>query len=282
MVRVNCNFCKSDDYLFLFSLDKFKIPFTIVKCRRCGLIYQNPRPNPDLIKSFYSKDYYTGKSSVSYVKEYEKEKFIIDERLKIIERMKSPGRLLDIGCYSGIFLDVAQKRGWDSYGIDISPFIVEIAKARGLKIFLGEVSDINFKNNFFDLITLYEVIEHLSDPLESLMQIHRILKDDGLVIIQTANMDSLRAKFLERKEYYFLPVHLYYFTKKIIIRMLKKAGFEIFKIYNGSEFNISTELKLFKDDVSLGRLLLRKLLNKVEFRGFTLNSVMVVYAKKSR
>ena len=63
--------------------------------------------------------------------------------------------------------------------------------------------------------------------------------------------------------------------------MLKKAGFGTFKIFNGSEFNISTELKLFKNEFSLVRLILRKLLNRIELGGFTLNSVMVVYAKKS-
>lgn len=281
MGKVDCNLCKSDDYLLLFRLDNFKIPLNIVRCKGCGLIYQNPCPDGDLIKSFYSKDYYTGKSPVSYVKEFKKDVIIANERLKIVERWKPPGKLLDIGCYSGAFLASAQRRGWDSYGIEISPFIVERAKTKGLKVYLGEVSDINFKDSFFDVVTLFEVIEHLFNPLETLIEIHRILKDDGMLIIQTANMDSFRAKILKPRDYYFLPVHLYYFTKKTMIKMLKKAGFKNFKIFNGSEFNIRTEIKLFKDDLFLGRLLFRKLLNKMEFRGFTLSTVMVVYAKKS-
>ena len=282
MSEVNCNLCKKNDYSFLFRLDDFDLPLNIVRCNNCGLIYQNPQPEHNYINSLYSEDYYIGGSKIANARYLEKRRIISKERLKIIERIKRPGRILDIGCCFGTFLEAAKKRGWEPYGVEISQFPLKKAKEiKGLKIFLGELSNIHLQENFFDLVTIFEVIEHLFTPLETLMEIHKILKDDGILIVQTTNMDSLRAKILEPKAYYYSPVHLYYFTKKTIIRMLKKAGFEIFKIFNGSEFGISTELKLFKDGAPLRKLLVRKLLNKVEFRGFTLNSVMVVYAKKS-
>ena len=64
MKKVNCNLCKAEDYIFLFRLDKFKVPLEIVKCRRCGLIFQNPRPENDVIESYYSKGYYTGEANL--------------------------------------------------------------------------------------------------------------------------------------------------------------------------------------------------------------------------
>lgn len=281
MDKINCNLCKADDCLFLFRRNKFNPPLEIVKCKQCGLIYQNPRPDEDGIKSLYSEGYYTGSSQAVYVKDLYKERIIANERLKILEKMKSPGRSLDIGCCFGAFLDVAQSRGWDSYGVDIAPFAVEKTRNKGLKISLGEVSSVHFDNKFFDLVTMTETIEHLRDPLETLIETRRILKDNGILYIQTTNMDSLRARLLSPKVYYYLPTHLYYFTKKTITEMLKKSGFKIFNSINGSEFDILTEFKLFKGEVSFGAIFVRKLLNKIEFRGFTLNSNMVIYAKKS-
>lgn len=279
-MRVNCNLCQSDDYTLLFKIGDFDSPFFIVKCNKCGFIYQNPQLGKEYLKSIYNQDYFLGKGKINYKGDFAKDRLIANERLKIIEGIKRPSRILDVGCHLGAFLEVAQKRGWDAYGIDISEFAVEVArKISGIKFFLGELKDIHFEDCFFDLITCSEVIEHLTSPYETLIKIHRILKDDGLLVIQTANMNSLRIRFLGRRDYY-LPVHLYYFSKDTISKMLEKTGFEVVKVFNGSEFNISAEFKLFKDSVSILRLLLRKLLSKVEFKGFTLNTTMVVYAKK--
>ena len=278
--EVKCNLCKSKDSKPIVTLNKFKMPLCVVKCRRCGLMYQNPQLDFENMKSFYSQDYYTGEGDVSYTTDFNKYKAVSIERLRIIEKMRSPGKLLDIGCHSGIFLEAAKERGWDSWGIDVSPFIVEKAKQRGLNVTLGELQDIKFESLSFDVVTMYEVIEHLFSPLETLQEIHRILKGNGLLIVQTANMDSLRVKIIEPKNFYFLPVHVYYFTRKTIVKMLQKAGFKIIIIFQGSEFDMSTELKLFKDEVPVWKLFLRKLFNNVSLMGYALNSSMVVYAAK--
>lgn len=279
-MEVNCNLCRSNDYKLFAKIKNFKMPFSIVKCNRCGLVYQNPQLDKEYIKSIYIEDYYLGKGDVNYSKDPGKDKFIADERFKIIEKMKSPSKILDIGCHLGRFLEVAYKRGWKPYGIDISAAATKEAdKINGLNIFLGELVEIRFEDRFFDLITCFEVVEHFSYPSETLAEIHRILKDDGLLVIQTANMNSFRIRFLN-PHYYYLPVHMYYFTKETIVKMLKNSGFKILKIFNGSEFNIYTEWKLFKGDVPIFRILLRKILNRAEIGNLTFNTTMVIYAKK--
>lgn len=279
-MKVNCDLCRADDYRRLCRLDDFGAPFFIVRCNKCGLIYQNPRLEMEYVNSLYSQDYYEGKGKIIHNKDFKQDRMFSEERLKIIEKIKKPGRLLDIGCGIGAFLDVAHKRGWEAYGVDISAFAADEAKKiAGLKIFPGELKDIRFEAAFFDLITGFELIEHLDSPSQTLREAHRILKDDGLLIIQTANMDSLRIRMLQ-PEYYYLPIHLHYFTRETLVKMLEKTGFEAVRIYNGSEFSLAAELKLFKNEVPVWRLLLRKLLNKAACGRFTLNTTMVVYAGK--
>ena len=282
MKKVNCNLCGTDSRKQLIRLDKFNVPFEVTKCPECGLIYQNPRPDESEMASFYSDGYYTGQAQVAYAPEDSQHKAVARERLKFIEKMIAPGRVLDIGCHSGTFLETAKARGWECYGVDVSEFVVKQAKEKGIEVFCGEVVEAKFENDFFDLITMYEVIEHLFNPLETLKEIARVLKEKGLLIIQTANMNSLRVKFLQPKSFYYIPVHLYYFTKKTLAKMLNQAGLEVITIFNGSEFDIATEMELFRKEVALPRLLLRKLLKKIDIGGFTLNTAMVVHAKKSK
>jgi 2-polyprenyl-3-methyl-5-hydroxy-6-metoxy-1,4-benzoquinol methylase len=281
MLYVNCNLCGSKENKFLFSVSQFTTALTIVQCKRCGFIYQNPRPDKTELKSLYSDEYYSGTTATSYITDFNKIKFISNERFKVIEKIIHPGRLLDIGCHTGALLSCAQERGWDTYGTDISSFIVEEAKKVTPNIYTGEIREINFKEKFFDLITLFEVIEHLEKPLEDLIQMHSILKDEGLLVVQTANMCSLRAKTIRPKKYYYQPHHLSYFTKRTLIKMAEKAGFKCIRIFNGSEIAFLSELRLFRDSVLWPRLLLRKLLNGVSFGNFTLNSTIVCYFKKA-
>jgi 2-polyprenyl-3-methyl-5-hydroxy-6-metoxy-1,4-benzoquinol methylase len=142
-------------------------------------------------------------------------------RLKEVLRYKNSGRLLDVGCALGFFLNFAQNY-FETYGIEISAFAVEKAKkiASHSKISIGSAEDkILFDNEFFDTVTLYDVLEHLIRPQACLDEIFRILKKNGYLFLQTPTDTSQR--ILPD------PTHVSLFSKKELFAILEKAGFKI-------------------------------------------------------
>jgi len=234
-VEVNCNLCDNKKTKLLFVKDSHRIN----ECKICGLIYVNPRLNNDDIASLYDKDYFHGAGfdkSVNYYRDYEA-KNPLDEkeclrRLDDINQHIKTGKLLDIGCAFGYFLDVAYQKGWDVYGAEISSYPGNAAKKRyGEKIFIGTLEKSLFSDNYFDVITMIEVIEHFTDPLHILKEARKKLKQGGLLYIQTGNIQSLPARLQGKKwNYLILPGHIYYFSPRTIKMMLESAGFKVLRI----------------------------------------------------
>lgn len=256
---VKCNLCDSDNSSILFKgkdmVHKKKGLFTVVKCLNCGLIYTNPRPNENIISKYYPDEYWDI---------YDNEDEGIDIRLKklvhkFINKISykmtiSPqlgGKILDIGCGDGKRLLELRKDGWDTYGVEISDLAAEYVRERyGLNVITGKVEDARFKNEIFDVIILDNVLEHLSDPKTSLIEISRILKNDGTLAIIIPNVNSFEAKqFRKYWTGWELPRHLYHFTPMSIRDLLAKTGFEVLKIdFDTNPNNILSSLKyIFKD-----------------------------------
>ena len=146
------------------------------------------------------------------------------------------GRLLDVGCSAGSFLLAARDRGWDVHGIDISPAAVDHAlDVLGLGATLATLEDAPFPHESFDVITLFECIEHLPHPTRALLSASRLLRPDGLLVITTPNIDG----FVPRSTYQLLartigawehptpPHHLYQFSRRTLTALLRKTGFEV-------------------------------------------------------
>jgi 2-polyprenyl-3-methyl-5-hydroxy-6-metoxy-1,4-benzoquinol methylase len=226
---VKCNLCGSEDFALLFEghdcLSFSPLIFKVRQCSRCGLVCLNPRPE----------------NIIHYYREYHKRSpepekdifhFLSSNRVKKIKRFKKRGRILDIGCGFGNFLFQMSKEGWEVYGNDISQVACDSARTKfGLKnIYDGELLALNFPENFFDVITLWHVLEHLETPRETLQKIHRILKDDGLLIIESPDFSSPQSIFFKDKwQALELPRHLYHFSPKTLRKLLKSAKFEIVK-----------------------------------------------------
>lgn len=147
---------------------------------------------------------------------------------------KEPGKLLDVGCATGIFLDCARKTGWDVKGIEVSKWASERARYRlhldVLTRTIGDAVKNNWvKNNSFDVVTLWDTIEHLQDPTSVLMEVNSVLKEGGLLFIETLNIDSAIAKE-QGKEWHFFrpPKHLVYYSEKTLKEFLEKTGFTLF------------------------------------------------------
>ena len=237
---VNCNLCKSDDIKLLFIKSKFNI----VQCRKCGLVYVNPRHAVEtLVKKVYTKGYYLGRDIPKYeknidIRAYEdytgmekqiKTKFGI--RLKRIEKYIKGGRLLDIGCAVGFFLEVAKENEWDAFGVDLSEFASNYARKRGLNVFTGDVTEANFPDEYFDVITMWDVIANLQDPYSNLIEANRILKKNGLIVISTGNINSIFAKVRGMNWKFLSPEgHFYYFSSRTLKKILEITGFNIVKI----------------------------------------------------
>lgn len=224
-----CNLCEGKEIRFLFEKDNIEI----VQCRNCNLIYTNTVLDDEKL---YSKDFFVGKDTLtaSYT-DYSQDKEILKstakKRITQIKKYVKSGRLLDIGCALGFFLDEARGE-FDTYGVEISKFAVEYAKEElGLQVTLGKFLDAEFETEFFDCITMWDVIEHLPDPTLNLKKIYKLLKPHGLLVLSTGDIDSFVAKLMGRYWHLLLPPqHIYYFSQDTIKKLLEKTGFRVIEV----------------------------------------------------
>jgi SAM-dependent methyltransferase len=242
MESVKCNLCGADNASPLFrKKDKLKISgeeFGVVKCRRCGLLYLNPRPGQGGIARFYPDRYswkegLEARSSLTrLVRGMEKRyryNLLKGEATKVIQFAERPaGKLLDVGCGTGDRLDVFRSFGFETFGVEISGSADYAAGIMKLDVRKGDLFEARFPDAFFDVITLYHVLEHTHDPFSVCKEIARILKKDGRLVIQVPNVDSWQCRILRKRWAAFdVPRDLYYFSPKILQALLAKAGFEV-------------------------------------------------------
>lgn len=194
----------------------------IVRCRQCGLMYVNPR-----VKTSCVFEAYRAAVDELYVSQEEGRKQTFSRAFRLIERyMSGPGKILDIGAAGGFFLQVAKEKGWEPYGVEPSRWMAEWGNKRfKVNIKPGLLCEAAFPDNFFDVITMWDVLEHTPDPLAELVEARRILKDGGIIIINFPDIGSWPAILAGSKWWFLLSVHLYYFSVDTIASMLKKAGF---------------------------------------------------------
>lgn len=198
---------------------------SIVKCFNCGLIYKNPRfPDSTLLRD------YAQMIDEKYLEEESGRRISARQILKELKKLKKCGKLLDIGCAVGFLLDEAKKDGWKIYGVELSRWAASFAiKKFGIEIFEGDLKEANFPDKFFDAVVLKDTIEHIINPQEMLAEIRRILKNDGVLCVNTPDINSLISKLLRAKWWGIKQAHLYYFTKKTLYRLLDTAGFKPIK-----------------------------------------------------
>jgi 2-polyprenyl-3-methyl-5-hydroxy-6-metoxy-1,4-benzoquinol methylase len=245
--KVRCNLCGADDTAPLAEIDGFHI----VRCRQCGLTYVNPRFAQQTLHEIYTESYYdhdgikNGQEFYGYddyVQDEENIKITFAKRLKVIERLTgemvrlngaNKGQLLDVGCATGFFLDLARSEGWNVVGTEVSSFGARFAQERfGLDVRLGTLRDLCFDGRSFDVVTMWDVIEHVLDPMAELLEVHRVLRDGGLLSIITPDVSSPVARLLGRRweEYRRVREHVYFFSRHTLTDMLRKAGFEILRM----------------------------------------------------
>lgn len=231
--KLKCYLCQSPD----ISLAYLKLNYQILKCPKCGLHFLKFEQNyQQFIENYYQKGFFKGDKRLRAYADYEGDKNIelknMGRYLNHIRQFKKNGNLLDVGCALGYLLEIAQKKGFNVYGIDISKYAVDIARKKfGNHIYHSALSEAKLPSKYFDAITLFDLIEHLNDPAENLRNLRLSLKDDGILVLQTGDLSSFWAN-LNRINWHFLapPQHLFFFDQKTITSLLSKAGFKVLKI----------------------------------------------------
>ena len=209
----------------------------IVQCESCGLVFNAVMPDEEELAAIYTKEYYTSKDSLRYgYTDYLADRDNIvktsTKRLKEIEKLKSPGSLLDVGCAFGFFMDIARQRGWTVSGVEISQFAAEYAVGElGLNVVNRSAEHCEYGARAYDVITMWDLIEHLREPGETLRKLAAALKEDGVLVLSTPDVKSLPARLMRERwlGWQLRNEHLYYFSHATLERMLDAAGLEVIK-----------------------------------------------------
>lgn len=227
----SCPNCGSSSATEIFT----KKGYVLVKCSSCGLVRVANPPSEEELKQLYSFE--TGyHSNLDHDAVEAGHQTRAEHNYDFLKKYcPRPGRLVDIGCSTGLFLRVAQASGWDVSGVEMSPDSSRVARDRyGLDVQTGTIADSHFPAKSLDVVTLWDVIEHLPQPGEALEPIREWLADDGVLILETPNIDGLfpsmsykLARRLDHWPHPEPPGHLFQFSKKTLASMLLKAGFRI-------------------------------------------------------
>ncbi len=241
--EVNCNLCHSNNFKIIYeseygneTQEDLKLKFRssgdeklidqIVQCNNCKLVYLNPRIKQELIIGGYSEG-----SDENFVSQAKGRELTFNKSLKFVEKFQKPGRILDIGTAGGSFLHVAEDRGWEVFGIEPNKWCCDWGRKNyGIDIKPGTIFDHHFPDGFFDVVCLWDVLEHTPNPKKVLQKCNRILKNNGILVVNYPDVDSLMAKVMKKKWMFYLSVHLYYFNRRTIQLMLKNTGFKTEKI----------------------------------------------------
>lgn len=198
----------------------------LVKCRVCGFIRAHDKYfKIDPVK-FYRQSYFNSEYG-NYAKEEVALEKNFRDRIKRIRKYKTRGKLLEIGCAYGYFLKNAQKY-YKCFGIDLNPNVTRVTKENTkAKILTGDFLTRKFQKNYFDIICMFDTIEHLKYPERYLKKMYETLKPGGIVVIETGDIGSLIAKLQGRSwRLVMLPDHLQYFTKSSLTQLLTNSGFK--------------------------------------------------------
>lgn len=237
--RINCPVCDVDDSDWVFN----KAGFEFVKCRHCGLLHVNPQLTLETQDSIY-KESKTADHWIKVQKKTKEQTWNAEKKyLPALEELKrlypQGGKLLDVGCSIGQFLTMARDAGWDVQGVELNADAAEIARRDyGLTVHGEKIEEADFAEGEFDVITLWGVFEHLTDPNAMLRSIRRVLKKDGLVLFFVPNGHSLIIRMTrEHNSTVSGRAHLWYFTPETMDKILQKNGYE-----KAAEFSVLPQI----------------------------------------
>ena len=247
----SCPVCDSNQIPLLFEKDGFRY----VKCSNCSMVYMNPRLNPAATYAFYN-------SNVNAI--YNETKFdavstgtTLDDKinfgnLDIIDRYRKGkhGKILEIGCAKGYFLQKAKERGYQVYGVELNEKNCQIARRSvGDTVYKNDLFDIHFENEMFDVIYMRDVIEHIPNPKPFLAELNRIAKSGSLLFVETHNIDGLIHRIVREKHTVIFGFeHPNHWSPKTLDKALKQSGFNVKSVIHKSlDFTIGDIIGYFTE-----------------------------------
>lgn len=226
----HCPLCNSGHFTNKLICEDYTVSheqFVLVTCDSCNFTFTNPRPIEENISSYYQSDEYIShqdKSNNLINIAYKQVRNItLKQKEKLLKRYQQPGKLLDIGCGTGYFLEYCQKKNWFTTGIEPN----EHARQQAIDKNINTLSSLDQldKEEKFDVITLWHVLEHVYDLNEYIKKIKSHLKSQGTLFIAVPNLESYDAQYY--KQYwaaYDVPRHLYHFSKNTMKKLLGNHG----------------------------------------------------------
>ena len=216
---------KVEDLSLLYGADSgIRGTQVIVKCKICQMIYENPRFPDSVIVEHYQNATNKNHDSQSELRT----KSFYNSLIKLKNYIPKPGaKVLDIGTAGGSFLVAAEKFGYEAIGLEPSLKLVEAAKKKKLNVFHGTIESNNLDKRYYDMVCLWDVLEHVCNPREALIASSKLLKPNGIILINYPDVGTLQAKIFGKYFWWYLSVHLHYFTKDTIKKLAKVCGFKV-------------------------------------------------------
>jgi len=281
----SCVICSQNDIKIVYKgKDRlYKLPgeFSIGKCENCGVYCTLPSLSENEIASYYPDNYHVYRKAIddepNLIKKVDRQTAMYRRWKQISKRRKFPGRILDIGCATGNFLNEMKKRGWECWGVEPNTNAANYAKDKfDLHVHNGYLLGIQYPSSYFDVVTLWDVLEHTQDPSRVLKEIQRILKPEGFIFLSLPNADSYENYLFGRNWCgWDVPRHYITFTQASIQMYLSKMGYHDIKIgsFYGHHGVFMISLRFWLDDVKLSKTIkniIFTIMNSVITRAVTL------------
>ena len=231
-----CHICGSSSFETHIVSKDFSVSkedFTIVKCKGCNFHFTNPRPSDKELAKYYISDHYISHNNTSknlFEKTYQLvRKITIRTKYNLVSDFFKSGRILDIGCGTGDFLHKCNKKNWNTKGIEPSA-VARKQAVENHNLDVEESTDLRKLNGEFDIITMWHVLEHVTELNNTVSEIRKLLSADGKAIIAVPNLESFDSYYYKKFwAAYDLPIHLYHFSKTSITKLFEKHGFSLRK-----------------------------------------------------
>jgi len=255
---------------------------TLVRCDRCSFMFVYPRPTEDELKLLYDDEYFSGEDLAKCL---DFRKPVFEQCLTTLKSVaRGYGRLLDVGCATGEFVQEAAAWGWDAEGIESSRTAASFARTqKGLSVHNADLESVPFSQNSFDAVTLLDVLEHLLHPRDAMQRVHGLLRPGGIVVVRLPNTlfhlpkSRLCGALRVNDMGLWMRYHLNHFTPKTLRGLLQTVGFKVLQIDVGAP-----ETKVHAPWAGLGakRTYVRsaRLLQRVT--GVNLGNIIVAYGQK--
>lgn len=217
-------------YLICGDYSISKEEFNIVQCTNCTFTFTNPRPDSNEIGKYYQSDIYISHHAnkggfIPWVYRSIRDIQFVNKTDIIKKHINRHISLLDIGCGTGAFLEYCKKLNWNVIGVEPDQDARESTKEKGISAY--ELDHLNNTNDKYDVITMWHVLEHVHDLDERIKQLHRLIKDDGIIIIAVPNYRSFDSQVYSKYwAAYDLPRHLSHFSIDTITKLFSKYSFQ--------------------------------------------------------